>query len=120
MSKLTRLATRMGDLVGRRVELLFRVAEIARNTVQGALALDAVNEIATLSEQIGQLQMAMADEQGRIQADERHGNPADPGEPVDLRMASGVQTCVECHEIRGLDKNGRCGVCAMCVAGATA
>lgn len=131
MSKLSQLSQRLGDLVARRVELRFRVAGGVKSDTQGNLALAAANEIATLSEQIGQLQMAMADEQGRMAAERRRsevgdqrsevgGRRSEDGEPVDLRMASGVPTCVECHEVRSLDENGRCGVCSMCVAGATA
>jgi hypothetical protein len=85
MSKLSQLSGRIGDLVGRRVELRFRVAGGVKCDTQGSLALDAVNEIVTLSEQIGQLQIALADEQGRVEKELRAWRGPSP----DLQMASG-------------------------------
>lgn len=144
MSKLRLLTDRMVAQTARRSELRFRVAEILQRMgtaplpMDEALATAAVNEIAEVSEAIGQVQVAIADEQGRIGAERLGGtrrrgdpsspdfaearaerrDPADPGVPVDLAMHSGP--CVECGESRDLDGNGRCALCEIMVASPTA
>ena len=133
-AKLRRLAERMSDLVARRTELRFRVAGSVKRLpqirtgrlVEETLAIGAVNEIAEISEEIGQLQVAMADEQGRMERERRektdHGDtedteksdPADPGVPVDLVLHSGP--CIECGQSSELDGSGRCALCEILVA----
>jgi hypothetical protein len=131
MSGVAVLAGRMGALASRRVELRMRMAEKAQLHFMGSTVLDWMNQIAELSEEIGVLKTRL---QAQVNTGAKDGfAEAGPGVPVDLRMAcplppdgqegrraSGARFCVECHEMRPLDENGRCGVCAMCVAGGAA
>lgn len=110
MSKMEKLTERLCDLVGNQVERRYEMKRL----------MDAMQDAA---EQIGQTQAAIAEEQGRLMMEEirqRAKEAFGPGEPPDLRMASGAPICVECGKSRLLDENGRCSECAGMVAGATA
>lgn len=69
MNKLRLLSDRMGDLVGRRVELRFRVADAVKAGGAPAAVLEQANEIAAVSERIGEIKVAIGEEWGRIEAE---------------------------------------------------
>jgi hypothetical protein len=103
MSKLERLTERLCELVGRNVAAKMEVQRLTDEQVARA-------------EEIGQLQCAISEEQGRLFMERIRAD----GEQPDLRMASGTPICVECRKGRLLDENGRCSECAGMVAGASA
>lgn len=133
-TKLEQLTQRMCDLVGTQVT--------KRNEVRRLL-----DELENNAQTIGALQVAIADEQGRLMlekmllgmrgsmnaidaAEAVAQEHAAMGEQPDLAMFSGLPTslleamlmgtpiCVECRKGRMLDDNGRCSECAGMVAGA--
>lgn len=100
MSTLSRLIVRCGDKMARRSELRMRVAAMALDRSDGHLLIGWVNEIATLSEEIGELNVARDYEIGArmrrradaVALDKLESHIRDAGAslvPHDLALASG-------------------------------
>lgn len=67
--KLHKLTDRMGDLTARRAELRLRIAGVCVKQPEGASVMAWANQVAKISESIGEIKVAIADEQGRITAE---------------------------------------------------
>lgn len=127
MSKVTGLCAQLGDCSQRRTDLRFRVAESMRYAFVAAQIIKWVNEIAEVSEKIGQLKAGIEVELAKVSDNDRAAvtlaGMSEFGAEEGGLMSTvyGLRsTCVECGKHREVDTNGRCSECSLCVAGAGA